>query len=218
MQLCSNTLSRHTSGRQKIQDTGNQMGIHDKNRRPIIARVTNNLKRIFNPILKTFYYQWLSLFRIYVDPSARISILANLENDGCGEITIGSETEVLRQANILTYGGRISIGNHCSINPYVIIYGHGGVTIGNYVQIATQVTIIPANHIFSNLDIPIANQGVAKIGIVIEDNVWIASGARILDGVTIRKGCIIGANAVVTKSTEENGIYVGCPARLLRMR
>lgn len=38
----------------------------------------------------------------------------------------------------------------------------------------------------------------------------------IMPGVTIAKGCIIGARSLVTKDTEENGIYVGTPARLIK--
>ena len=53
-------------------------------------------------------------------------------------------------------------------------------------------------------------------GIVIEDDVWIGSGVKILDGVVIGKGCVIGANAVVTKSTESYGVYVGVPAHKIK--
>lgn len=55
-------------------------------------------------------------------------------------------------------------------------------------------------------------------GIVIEDDVWIGAGVKILDGVTIAKGCVIGANAVVTRSTEAYGIYVGVPAQKIKSR
>lgn len=55
-------------------------------------------------------------------------------------------------------------------------------------------------------------------GIVIEDDVWLGSGVKVLDGVIIRKGCVIGANAVVTHSTEEYGIYVGVPAHKIKSR
>ena len=41
---------------------------------------------------------------------------------------------------------------------------------------------------------------------------------NILDGVILKRGCIIGANSVVTKSTTEYGIYVGSPARKIKER
>ena len=62
------------------------------------------------------------------------------------------------------------------------------------------------------------NKVYQKKGIVIEDDVWISGGVRILDGVTIKRGSAIGAGSVVTKSTIENSINVGVPARYLKMR
>ena len=52
--------------------------------------------------------------------------------------------------------------------------------------------------------------------IIVEDGVWIGANALILPGVTIKKGCVIGAGAVVTKDCEENGLYVGCPAKRVK--
>lgn len=50
------------------------------------------------------------------------------------------------------------------------------------------------------------------------DDVWIGAGVKILDGVKIGKGCVIGANSVVTHSLKPFGIYVGVPAKLLKYR
>ena len=49
--------------------------------------------------------------------------------------------------------------------------------------------------------------------VIIEDDVWIGMNAVILPGVTIRKGTIVGAGAVVTKSTGEYEIVAGVPAK-----
>ncbi len=135
-----------------------------------------------------------------------------------GHINIGDKCTLRAGCKLITYGGNILIGNRCSINSYSMLYGQGNLTIGNCVRIATQCVIIPSNHNFNNPNIPIIEQGLTNKGINIEDDVWIGSGARILDGVTIAKGCIIGAGSVVTKSTEPYGIYVGVPARLIKKR
>lgn len=135
-----------------------------------------------------------------------------------GRIFIGNDCYLGSGCKLITSGGDIKIGHHCSINPYAMLYGHGGLTIGNYVRIATQCVLIPSNHNFSDANIPIADQGITNKGIVIEDDVWLGSGVKVLDGVTISKGCIIGAGSVVTKSTVSNGIYAGVPAKLIKMR
>ena len=52
--------------------------------------------------------------------------------------------------------------------------------------------------------------------VVIEDDVWIGSGAIIAPGVTIGKGSVIGAGSVVTKDVPQNVIAVGNPCKVLR--
>ncbi|HVA26972.1 MAG TPA: acyltransferase [Candidatus Baltobacteraceae bacterium] len=52
----------------------------------------------------------------------------------------------------------------------------------------------------------------------IEDDVWIGAGAVILPGVVVRRGSVIGANAVVTRDTEEYSVNVGIPAKKIRSR
>ncbi|WP_437126865.1 MULTISPECIES: DapH/DapD/GlmU-related protein [Paenibacillus] len=51
---------------------------------------------------------------------------------------------------------------------------------------------------------------------VIEDGVWVGSGAIIVPGVTIGKGSVIGAGSVVTKDIPANVIAVGNPCKVLR--
>lgn len=135
-----------------------------------------------------------------------------------GGIIIGANCWISHGAQILTHGGNIKIGNNCTINPYTIIYGQGGVTIGNNVRIAAHCVVVPSNHIFTSVSIPIYKQGLSKKGIVIKDDVWIGAGVKVLDGVTIGKGCVIGANSVVTRSLDDYGVYVGTPARLIKKR
>lgn len=135
-----------------------------------------------------------------------------------GHIKIGDCCIISRGAQVLTHGGDITIGNNCTINPLTVIYGQGGLSIGNNVRIAAQTAIIPSNHIYTDTSVPIYLQGLSKKGIVINDDVWIGAGVKILDGVTIGEGCVIGANAVVTKSTQSYGIYVGIPAKLIKTR
>lgn len=129
-----------------------------------------------------------------------------------GRIEMGRDCQIHHGAMLMTYGGHIVLGDYVSVGPYTILYGHGGLDIGNYVRIAAHVTVIPANRSFSP-DAVILHQAEERLGIRVGDDVWIGNGARILDGITIAKGCVIGAGAVLTRSTEEYGIYGGVPAR-----
>jgi acetyltransferase-like isoleucine patch superfamily enzyme len=149
--------------------------------------------------------------------SAIIHKTAEIDAAG-GFICIGERSFVDKGVIIRAYGGRVEIGADCSINPYSVLYGHGGLKIGNGVRIATHVVFIPANHIFSNSDEFIYKQGETMKGICVGDDVWIGAGVRVLDGVIIKNGVVIGAGAVVTKSLDAYGVYVGVPARKILAR
>ncbi|WP_298368871.1 methyltransferase domain-containing protein [uncultured Lutibacter sp.] len=142
------------------------------------------------------------------------SVIENIK----GEIEIGENFKLGLGANLLPYDGFIKIGDNSLVNNYSIIYGHGGVEIGNNTQIAAHCTIIPANHNYSFLNIPIQLQGESRRGIKIGDNVWVGANSVILDGVKIGNGCIIGASSVVTKSIPENCVAFGNPAVVIRKR
>ena len=64
----------------------------------------------------------------------------------------------------------------------------------------------------------IALQGELFLPVVIKDDVWIGSGARILAGISLSTGVVVGANSVVTHSFEPFSVVYGAPARLYRYR
>lgn len=134
------------------------------------------------------------------------------------KLSIGSRCEIHSYARIMTYGGNISIGDFCSINPFTILYGHGGLEIGSMVRMAGHVMIVPGNHGMDNTEVPIMQQLVRYEKVVIGDNVWIGAGAKILGGVTIQAGAVVAAGAVVTKDVPMNAIVGGVPAKVLRFR
>lgn len=143
---------------------------------------------------------------------ARIARGAVVSRKQGGTIRLGRRCGVHRGAMVLSYGGDIEIGDDVTINPYSVLYGLGGLKIGNGVRIAAHVVIVPANHQIAP-DRFIFQQAESRIGITIEDDVWIGAGARILDGVILRRGTVVGAGAVVTRSTDPFGMYTGVPAR-----
>ncbi len=110
----------------------------------------------------------------------------------------------------------ISIGNNCCINSFVHIWGGGGVVIGNNVMIASHVSITSLTHDYNSASMRFSP--IIKKPVIINDDVWIGSGAIILPGISIGKGAVIGAGTVVTKDIPENAVVVGNPSRILKIR
>jgi acetyltransferase-like isoleucine patch superfamily enzyme len=133
-------------------------------------------------------------------------------------VSIGDHCSIRSHAQIYSLGGTVAIGNHCSVNPYCVLYGTGGLSIGNRVRIAAHTVIVAAMHRFDRRDVPIMDQGSDARGIVIEDDVWIGTGARILDGVRIGTGAIVAAGAVVVRDVPPFAIVGGVPAKTIRER
>ena len=86
--------------------------------------------------------------------SAVVSWGAELSVTG-GTTVIGENT--LTDINVIlrTHSGTNKIGKDCSLNPFSFLYGHCGLHVGNYVRIATGNIILPENHRFDRVDIPI---------------------------------------------------------------
>ncbi len=133
-------------------------------------------------------------------------------------ILIGRKCYIHDNTLIKAFGGNVEIGDKTSINDFCVLYGHGGLKIGNFCRIATHSIFISANHTFSDRNKLIMNQPVTKKGIIIEDDVWIGAGVKVLDGVRIGKGSVIGAGSVVTKDIPPYSIAVGLPARVIKKR
>jgi carbonic anhydrase/acetyltransferase-like protein (isoleucine patch superfamily) len=114
--------------------------------------------------------------------------------------------------------GYFEIGEHSFIGPNAVMGAGGGITIGSHVLMGPDIVISSENHHFDDPQVRISDQGVFHRGVVIEDDVWIASKAVILDGVTVGHGSVIAAGAVVTRSVPPYSIVAGVPARVLRRR
>lgn len=108
------------------------------------------------------------------------------------------------------------IGNNVSIHSFSYVDAYGEIDIGNNVSIANHTTLISSDHTWQDNDKPIKYNKVTPKKIIIEDDIWIAAGVRVLGGSHIRRRCVIGAGAVVNKDTEANSLYVGVPIKKVK--
>lgn len=137
-------------------------------------------------------------------------------------ITFGNNVTLNRNCYLYCSGERkgegIHIGNNVTIGNNGIIYGCALVKIGDNCAIGPNVVIIPENHNFGDINIPIRQQGCTRERIVIENDVWIGSNCVILAGLTIHHGSVIAAGAVVTKDIPPYAVVGGVPAKIIKYR
>jgi maltose O-acetyltransferase len=119
------------------------------------------------------------------------------------------------------FNGKCSIGDRSGIGHNCELHANGGaeIIIGNYVNMGPEVVIYTQNHAIKRTDIIMQKQGFDKAkNVVIEDDIWIGRRVIILPGVTIGRGSVLGAGAVVAKNVEPYSVVVGNPAYQIKSR
>lgn len=141
-----------------------------------------------------------------------------MRDGAIGEISIGKAAEFQCGAVLRAYGGRIRLSRNVFIGPYVVIYGHGGVEIGDDTLISMHARILSSNHTVPEIGKNIRAMEDRRLPTRIGRDVWLGAGVTVLGGVTIGDGCVVGAGSVVATDLESGSIAVGVPARLQKMR
>lgn len=143
-------------------------------------------------------------------------------------ITIAARSQILGQLLVFAHGGNIRIGEACFVGEHSRIWSADSITIGNRVLISHNVNIhdnnshslsarnrhLHVSYIFSQGH-PQKLDDVASAPVLIEDDAWIGFNSTILKGVTVGRGAIIAAAAVVTKDVPAFAVVAGNPARII---
>jgi acetyltransferase-like isoleucine patch superfamily enzyme len=152
---------------------------------------------------------------------SHVSFYPNFFHQGsAGRIIIGDHIDFYPNTYISSGGARgfVEIGHHSHFAPGCVLYGAGGLSIGPYCNIAAHVVFATTGHDDAVHEQPMSLAPSKGGPITLVEDIWIAANATVTANTTIARGCIIGANAVVTRNTEPMGLYVGVPARRLRNR
>lgn len=113
--------------------------------------------------------------------------------------------------------GNITIGDDVRIHNMTYIDASGGLEIGSHIGITAGCQIYTQNHGIRKNELYYYQP--YRLGkVTIEDDCWIGAGSIITAGVTIKKGTIVAAGAVVTKDTEPYSIVGGVPAKKIGER
>lgn len=132
-------------------------------------------------------------------------------------IKIGARTIVMGRMELAGGAGRhkrLRIGTDCQITSPLYADLNAEITVGNNVALGHHVHLVTTNH-----EIGDETRRCGKVSpqpIVIQDGCWIGARATLLAGVTIGKGSVVAAGAVVTRDVPPNSLVGGVPARLIK--
>lgn len=123
---------------------------------------------------------------------------------GVQNIYVGNDVSLGAQTRIMTTRAKVILGSHIMFGPNVTLVSgdHRIDIIGKYMS-----EIKDSDKLTEN-----------DLDITIEDDVWVGTGAIILKGVTIGRGSVIAAGAIVTKDVEPYSIVGGVPAKIIGKR
>ncbi len=166
-----------------------------------------------------------------IDESARLAATARIHSPAPAEhLTIGAFSFLEGELLIVAPDGRLNLGHHCTVGLGTRIWAQERIEIGNYVLISHSVDIHDSDsHPLdmtlrrtdtiglceqkSHVDLSRVKTGAVRI----EDDVWIGFKASILKGVTIGRGAVVAAGAVVTNDVPPFALVGGNPAKIIRM-
>jgi acetyltransferase-like isoleucine patch superfamily enzyme/GT2 family glycosyltransferase len=145
-------------------------------------------------------------------------ILGAVEVQGTGRITFGQRALVYPGVVLETQGaGRIEIGDDVVLSRGVHIVAFERVTLGHGAMVGEYSSLRDANHRRSTAG-SMRHSGHEHAPIDVGRNVWIGRGATVLKGLTLGESCVVGANAVVTRSVAAQAVVAGAPARPIDLR
>ena len=145
---------------------------------------------------------------IIVRKGCKISVL--------GSMKLEENNMINTDCNIFIKSGEFYMAENSYLNNNCTVIGIGNIKINKNVMIGPNCNLISGNHKFIKNGIPYIQQGDSEGTICIEENVWIGANSIILPNVSIKRGAVVAAGAVVTKDIPEYEVWGGNPAKFIK--
>lgn len=111
-----------------------------------------------------------------------------------------------------SFGYNMEVGDNVVVHRYVLLDDRGGIVLGNNVSISDFANIYSHTHSI------VEQRDVTNATTVIDDGVRITYHATVLAGVHVNEQGMVGAMAVATKDVRPYHVYVGIPAKSVRVK
>jgi maltose O-acetyltransferase len=108
----------------------------------------------------------------------------------------------------------VAIGRNTFVNYGCFFDSLDRITVGNDCALGAQVTLLTSTHRMGGAARRAGD--LVSRPIAIGDGCWLGARATVLPGVSVGRGCIIAAGALVVRDCEPNGLYAGVPAARIK--
>jgi acetyltransferase-like isoleucine patch superfamily enzyme len=118
---------------------------------------------------------------------------------GYGRLVIGRWVHIGQGNAIRCHEGTLRIGDKCVFGKDNTVNCYLDIEFGAATIVADWVYICDFDHVFSDITVPIKDQGIAKTPVRVGPDVWVGAKVTILRGVNVGRGCVLAAHTVVNK-------------------
>lgn len=179
--------------------------------------------RAFTPWYLVRYWRLLK-FRLF-NPHVILRGMVFLGKDvelharaGYGRLEIGRWVHIGDGNAIRCHEGSLRIGDKVVFGRQNVVNGYLDIEIGAATLVADWVYVCDFDHVTTELDMPIKDQGIVKAPVRIGPDTWICTKVTVTKGTRVGRGCVLGAHAVIKGDVPDHAIAAGIPAKVVKDR
>jgi acetyltransferase-like isoleucine patch superfamily enzyme len=137
---------------------------------------------------------------------------------GYGRLILGKWVHIGSGNALRAHEGTLRIGDKCVFGKDNTVNTYLDIEFGAATIVADWVYVCDFDHVFSNIHMPIKDQGITKSPVRIGPDCWLGTKVTILRGTRIGRGSVIAAHCLVNSDVPPYSVAVGVPVRVVRNR
>jgi acetyltransferase-like isoleucine patch superfamily enzyme len=149
----------------------------------------------------------------FIGPDVRFEV-----RQGYGRLVVGAYTHVGAHSRVRAHEGTLRIGSKSVVGIRNTINCWLDITIGEACLFGDDVYICDFDHVTTDLDVPIKDQGIVKSPVRVGRDVWLGTKVVVTRGTDIGDQCVVAASAVARGVYPARSVVAGIPGRVVRTR
>lgn len=137
---------------------------------------------------------------------------------GYGRLILGKWVHIGNGNALRAHEGTLRIGDKCVFGKDNTVNTYLDIEFGAATIVADWVYVCDFDHVFTNIHMPIKDQGITKSPVRIGPDCWLGTKVTVLRGTTVGRGCVVAAHCLINADVPDFSVAVGVPVRVVRNR